>query len=53
MYMGDWEDDKFHGKGIYIFSKGDRYEGELRDGMKEGYGDYYYSNGNKYEGLWS
>lgn len=48
--MGDWVDDKFHGKGIYIFSKGDRYEGELRNGMKEGYGDYYYSNGNKYEG---
>lgn len=51
--MGDWKDDKFHGKGIYIFNRGDRYEGELSGGVKQGYGRYFYINGNKYEGEWA
>ena len=50
--MGDWLDDKFHGKGVYIFEKGDRYEGDLHNGLKSGTGTYYYANGNKYEGQW-
>lgn len=40
----------FHGKGFYIFSNGERYEGELVNGSKTGTGIYYYFNGNVYQG---
>ena len=52
IYFGDWKDDKFHGKGVYIFAKGERYEGELANGFKTGNGDYQYLNGNFYQGQW-
>ena len=52
VYFGDWKNDKFHGRGTYIFSKGDRYEGNLEEGMKHGEGNYYYANGNVYRGQW-
>ena len=52
LYFGDWKNDKFHGKGVYIFTKGDRYSGDLREGRKAGYGDYFYANGNIYKGQW-
>src|SRR5205809_543791 len=53
IYMGDWKQDKFHGKGTYIFKNGDRYEGEVFNGTKFGKGLYYYGNGNRYDGEWA
>lgn len=44
--------NKPHGKGVYIFALGDRYEGEINQGLKNGYGRYYYTNGDSYEGFW-
>lgn len=43
---------RFHGKGVYIFANGERYDGELRESAKHGRGVYLYVNGNKYDGEW-
>ena len=34
VYFGDWQNDLFHGKGVYIFPTSERYEGDLAFGMK-------------------
>ena len=49
-YLGDWENNAFHGQGIYIFASGERYEGSLRKGKKDGYGESFAINGNVYRG---
>lgn len=34
-YEGEWENDKKHGQGVYLYqNKGEKYEGEFRNGMK-------------------
>ena len=47
-YIGDWDKDVQHGKGIYYFHTGDRYEGSYVDGERTGQGIYYHKNGDKY-----
>jgi len=37
---GDWKDDMQHGKGIYFFHTGDRYEGAYVQGERTGAGIY-------------
>jgi len=38
-YDGEWKDDKFHGKGIYISDCGCcKYDGDWRNGKKHGQG---------------
>jgi hypothetical protein len=27
IYMGDWQNDTYHGYGMYIYNEGERYEG--------------------------
>jgi len=34
IYVGEWYNDEFNGKGIYIFNNGERFEGELIKGLK-------------------
>ena len=41
-----------HGKGIYTWPNGDKYEGEWKDGFMEGNGAQTCANGKKYIGLW-
>lgn len=41
-----------HGKGTYVFSNGNKYEGEWFEDLKNGYGVLYYLNGERYEGFW-
>ena len=41
-----------HGRGVFEWSNGFRYEGELRDGKQYGYGTYMGANGERYEGGW-
>jgi hypothetical protein len=50
VYDGKWDADKIHGKGIYISSNGDRYEGSFNYGLREGYGSIFYRNGNSFQG---
>lgn len=32
VYLGQWEENIYHGEGIYIYPDGERYEGELERG---------------------
>ena len=58
---GMWFDDKMHGNGNIIFiyyslgiwvnSKGHRYEGEMRKGKKNGHGVLKIDRGRKFEGV--
>ena len=50
VYIGEWANNLFHGKGFYIFQNGERYEGDLVNGSKTGIGIYSYFNGNIYQG---
>ena len=38
LYTGQWEGDRKHGYGRYVWSDGDVYEGEFRDGEQCGRG---------------
>ena len=49
-YEGFWENDSMHGKGIYYWKTGGRYEGEFQYGQIQGFGKRVYSSGNSYEG---
>ena len=56
-YVGEFQNDSFHGQGIYYFLaddewQGDRYEGEFKHGKFDGYGVYTFANGDTREGLW-
>ena len=45
-------DDKVHGRGVSVFSSGNRYEGEWVDGKINGQGTLWYADGDKYQGEW-
>lgn len=36
--MGEWHDDKFNGKGEYIYKKGDKFIGYFVNDKKKGHG---------------
>jgi hypothetical protein len=38
-----------HGKGIFAYPNGNKYDGDFVDNLKEGYGVLHYANGEKYE----
>ena len=42
-----------HGKGVYIWGDGRRYEGNYVNDLKHGYGIYFWIDGRKYEGEWA
>jgi hypothetical protein len=39
-----------HGKGVYIYADGDRYDGDFQRGKPHGKGCYLYASGQKTEG---
>lgn len=43
MYIGNWRDNKKHGKGIWKWSDGSSYEGEFKHDNISGYGKKYFS----------
>ena len=49
-YVGEFNDDEFHGQGTYTYARGDKYVGEHKDGEKHGQGTYTYASGDKYVG---
>ena len=50
-YEGDFINNKYEGKGKYIFKDGEYYIGEWKSGLKNGKGIIYFKNGNiRYEG---
>lgn len=48
-YKGGMTGGKVHGRGISIWSDGNRYEGEYRDGEQHGRGTFTFANGARYE----
>ena len=38
MYEGEWVDGKMHGRGVYTFPNGNKYDGEWQNDLKDGYG---------------
>jgi hypothetical protein len=49
----DFINGKFEGRGAFIFTKGDRYEGEFKHGMPTGYGTFNTTTGKVVTGNWS
>ncbi len=41
-----------NGKGIYILSNGEKYEGYMKNGVRSGKGTYYFNSGERYKGNW-
>ncbi len=42
-----------HGKGVYVWKDGRKYEGEYMYDKKHGHGIYVWADGRKYEGQWA
>jgi len=51
-YIGEMRDGKMHGKGILVWTSGDRYEGDWRDDNMNGKGTFVWPGGARYEGEW-
>ena len=51
-YTGEFRNDKFHGQGVYIYSKGGKYVGEFQDDKKHGKGTITYADGKSVGGIW-
>eukprot|EP01117_Protostelium_nocturnum_P009772 TRINITY_DN3492_c0_g1_i1.p1 TRINITY_DN3492_c0_g1~~TRINITY_DN3492_c0_g1_i1.p1 ORF type:complete len:488 (-),score=176.86 TRINITY_DN3492_c0_g1_i1:108-1571(-) len=49
-YIGDWEDDKRSGYGVYRWVLGSSYSGNWKDDQRSGFGIRLWPNGNKYIG---
>ena len=60
IYVGEWKDGKWNGKGTLTFASGEKeeelaavsssYVGEFKEGKRYGKGTYIYINGDKYVG---
>ena len=46
-YIGQYLNDKRHGKGILKKANGDRFEGMWKDDVEDGLGEIIYANGDK------
>jgi SH3-like domain-containing protein len=44
------EGNCINGRGIYLYSNGEKYDGEFKNGELSGHGTYTYLDGSKYEG---
>ncbi len=45
--IGQFQNDKANGHGVFFYKDGSKYEGEWKDGLKHGKGIDFYSNGKK------
>jgi len=48
-YEGRFQDDKYSGKGVFIYNNGDQLNGSFQEGQIE-YGEVTYANGDTYKG---
>ena len=51
-YEGQWQDGKFHGKGIKTLPDGTIFDGDWEEGRPVGQGMCKYPDGAKYTGSW-
>jgi hypothetical protein len=42
-----------HGKGVFTWPDGRKYEGDYLDDKKEGFGVFYWPDGRMYKGQWA
>ncbi|CAD8109731.1 unnamed protein product [Paramecium sonneborni] len=49
-YLGEFQDNKKHGKGVLKTSRGEEYKGQFQNDKKQGIGTYYFANGDIYKG---
>ena len=49
-YVGEFMDDKMHGRGTYTRTNGEKYMGDFKDNVNHGQGTYTNINGEKYVG---
>jgi hypothetical protein len=49
-YVGEWKDDRVHGKGTSTWPNGHKYVGEWKDGEMHGQGIYTEADGTQYVG---
>jgi len=52
MYSGQWKDNKMHGRGVFTWPDGKKYEGEYLNDQRDGFGIFWWSDGRKYVGYW-
>lgn len=50
--MGEWWNNAMHGRGVFTYPDGRKYEGEYKNNLKDGYGEYEMKDGRVYRGLW-
>lgn len=48
--IGEWEDDKANGYGVYLHSNGAKYNGYWKDDLQDGHGVEVWADESKYEG---
>jgi hypothetical protein len=46
------KDGQCHGKGVFQYADGDRFEGEYSEGLMDGLGVYQWANGSVFMGQW-
>ena len=49
-YIGEVNNQKKEGEGVYYFHNQDRYEGAFQEDQMHGYGKFYFHSGCYYEG---
>lgn len=53
IYIGNYRDNLFDGKGTLKYKNGDIYEGDFKKGVRCGKGEYKWINNERYRGQWS
>jgi hypothetical protein len=48
--VGYWKEGLRHGKGVFYYSNGSKYEGEWVKNLKQGFGIFTFEDGTTYEG---
>ena len=52
IFEGEFHNDSYNGKGIYIWANGNKYEGGFKGDKKEGKGKFTFADGDTVECLW-
>jgi hypothetical protein len=50
MFIGEWQDNKITGRGMYTWPDGRKYEGEWLNNNMHGKGKYTWQDGRSFEG---